>query len=233
MIQQSEERLKLWGIKKFQYESWYAKKAVPTKITIYSPTSGIVRKYNASVGRYFKEGQNLFELSDLSDVWVEMDVYEHDASLVSIGQNVSLVFTAIPGEVVEGVVDFVNPVLDSNSRTLKVRTTIKNDKGFLKPGMVADATLNVKLEGHPLVVPRSAIIDTGKRKVVWVKTGEKKFQAKEIHTGYESQGYVEVKHGLKENEEVIIDGNFLLDAQAQLFGGYEDMKQQGAGGHNH
>ena len=133
----------------------------------------------------------------------------------------------------EGEIDFVNPVLDTTSRTLKVRTTVSNENGVLKPGMIADATLTVKLEGQPLVIPRSAMIDTGKRKVVWVQKEESKFQAKEIHTGYESEGYVEVQHGLKEGEEVVMDGNFLLDAQAQLFGGYEDMKGQGSGGHNH
>ncbi|MCB0272490.1 MAG: efflux RND transporter periplasmic adaptor subunit [Bdellovibrionales bacterium] len=233
LFKQSEERLKQWGIKNFQYELWYAQGKVPSSITIYSNASGIVQKYHTSVGRYFKEGQNLFELSDLSEVWVEMDVYEHDSALVSLGQKVQLEFTALPGEVLEGVVDFVNPVLDPDSRTLKVRTTIKNDKGLLKPGMVADATLNIELRGHPLVVPRSAVIDTGKRKVVWVQTGPNKFQAKEIHAGYESQGYIEILHGLSEKENVVMDGNFLLDAQAQLFGGYEDMKGTGSGGHNH
>ena len=233
MLKQSEERLEQWGIKKFQYESWYKRNKVPKSITIYSSATGIVRKRNAIVGKYFKEGQNFFELSDLSEIWVEMDVYEHDASLISMGQKVKLEFTSLPGDILEGKINFVNPVLDSVSRTLKVRTTIKNTTGKLKPGMVADATLEINLEGHPLVVPRTAIIDTGKRKVVWTKVSDKQFRAKEIHTGHESEGYVEVKHGLMEGEEVVIEGNFLLDAQAQLFGGYEDMKGQSSGGHNH
>ena len=233
MLKQSEERLEQWGIKKFQYESWYKRNKVPKSITIYSSATGIVRKRNAIIGKYFKEGQNFFELSDLSDIWVEMDVYEHDASLISMGQKVKMEFTSLPGDILEGEINFVNPVLDSVSRTLKVRTTIKNTTGKLKPGMVADATLEINLEGHPLVVPRTAIIDTGKRKVVWTKISGKQFQAKEIHTGHESEGYVEVKHGLMEGEEVVIEGNFLLDAQAQLFGGYEDMKGQSSGGHNH
>ena len=233
MLKQSEERLEQWGIKKFQYESWYKRNKVPKSITIYSSATGIVRKRNAIVGKYFKEGQNFFELSDLSEIWVEMDVYEHDASLISMGQKVKMEFTSLPGDILEGKINFVNPVLDSVSRTLKVRTTIKNTTGKLKPGMVADATLEINLEGHPLVVPRTAIIDTGKRKVVWTKISGKQFQAKEIHTGHESEGYVEVKHGLMEGEEVVIEGNFLLDAQAQLFGGYEDMKGQSSGGHNH
>ena len=233
MLNQSIERLKLWGLKNFQFESWYKKGRVPRQITIYSNATGIVRTRNATVGKYFKEGQNFFELSDLADVWVEMDVYEHDSSLIKIGQKVDLEFTAIPGEKLVGEIDFVNPVLDRKSRTLKVRATIENASGSLKPGMIANAVLNVGIDGMPLVVPRTAIIDTGKRKVVWVKVSGKQFQAKTIHAGYESEGYVEIKHGLMEGEEVVIEGGFLLDAQAQLFGGYEDMKESKSSGHNH
>ncbi|MBK26982.1 MAG: efflux transporter periplasmic adaptor subunit [Halobacteriovorax sp.] len=233
MLKQSEERLKLWGIKRFQFERWFKRGRIPRKIVIYSPATGIVQKRNAVVGKYFKEGQNFFELSDLSDIWVEMDVYEQDASLVKIGQRVKMEFTSLPGEVLEGEIDFINPVLNSKSRTLKVRTTVANTSGKLKPGMVSEATLEIQLPGTPLVVPRTAIIDTGKRKVVWTKVSGKQFQAKTIHSGYESEGYVEIKHGLMEGEEVVIEGNFLLDAQAQLFGGYEDMENSGSSGHNH
>lgn len=233
LLKQSAERLKLWGIKRFQYEQWYKTKKVPRQITIYSNATGIVRKRNATVGKYFKEGQNFFELSDLADVWIEMDVYEHDSSLVKLGQKVDLEFTALPGEQVTGEIDFINPVLDQNSRTLKVRATIENASGKLKPGMIANAVLNVEIEDEPLVVPRSAIIDTGKRKVVWVKVSDSEFKANTIHSGYESEGYVEVKHGLKDGDQVVIEGNFLLDAQAQLFGGYEDLKTNSSSGHNH
>jgi multidrug efflux pump subunit AcrA (membrane-fusion protein) len=233
LLNQSEERLKLWGIKKLQYEKWFKEKKVPREITIYSPSTGIVRKRSATVGKYFKEGQNFFELSDLSDVWVEMDVYEQDSALVKLAQRVELEFTALPGENVQGEIDFVNPVLNQTSRTLKVRATIKNNSGKLKPGMIANAVLNIDIEGKPLVVPRSAIIDTGKRKVVWVKINEREFRAKKVHSGHESDGYVEIKNGLEEGEEVVIEGSFLLDAQAQLFGGYEDMKVKESTEHKH
>lgn len=224
MLSQSVERLKLWGIKDFQYEEWFKNQKIPNAITIYSPASGVVQKRNAVQGKYFKEGQNFFELSELSTVWVEMDVYEHDSGLVSLGQVVELEFKALPGEKYSGKVDFINPVLETKSRTLKIRTTIQNNSSKLKPGMVADATLGVTFEGKPLVVPRSAVIDTGKRKVVWVKVTDKLFQAKTVLSGNESQGYVEIKSGLMEGEGVVIEGNFLLDSQAQLFGGYEDFK---------
>ena len=221
--EQSEERLRSWGIKKFQYESWFKKGVVPQKITIYSSSRGTVRKRNASVGKYFKEGQHFFELSDLKNVWVEMDVYEHDANLVQLDQEVQLQFTALPGEILSGKIDFIAPILNADSRTLKIRTTISNADGKLKPGMVADATLNVEFQDISLVVPRTAIIDTGKRKVAWIKINETVFQSKIIYTGHESEGYVEIKSGLAEGESVVIEGNFLLDAQAQLFGGYEDL----------
>lgn len=222
LLKQSEERLKLWGVRKFQMDKWFEEKKVPKSIILYSDVSGIVQKKNAIVGRYFEEGQNLFELTDLSSVWVEMDVYEQDSALIRNGQKVFLKFSALPGEVYEGLVDFINPILDATSRTLKVRTTIENHSGKLRPGMLASASLLIEIPGMPLVVPRSAIIDTGKRKVVWVKVSDNLFQAKVVRTGIESEGYVSIADGLMKDEEVVIEGNFLLDAQAQLMGGYED-----------
>ncbi|MDD0851742.1 efflux RND transporter periplasmic adaptor subunit [Halobacteriovorax sp. GB3] len=227
LMNQSEERLKLWGIQKAQIESWYKNSEVPRQIKIYSDSTGIVQKRSAIVGKYFKEGQNFFELSDLSDVWVELDVYEQDSGVLKLGQRVEMEFNAIPGDIQKGEIDFISPVLDQTTRTLKVRTTIKNSLGRLKPGMIASATLKLDFEGMPLVVPRSAVIDTGKRKVVWVQSDERSYQAKTILTGVESEGYVEVKEGLIENEKVVVEGSFLLDAQAQLFGGYEDFNQSG------
>ncbi len=232
MLDQSIERLRLWGIEKSQYEKWFLNKKVPKNITIFSNTTGIVRSKNAVTGKYFKEGQNFFELSDLSDVWVDIDVYESDSSLVNLGQKIDLSFSALPGESITGEIDFVSPVLDKKSRSLKVRTTIKNKGGKLKPGMIASAVLNIEIKGEPLVIPRSAVIDTGERKVVWTQVNSKKYQARIIQTGYESGGYVEVKGGVIEGEKVVIEGSFLLDAQAQLFGGYEDINKNSMQ-HNH
>lgn len=226
LLQQSEERLRLWGIGQKQFESWYRNGKVPRNITIYSNVRGIVTKRHAVKGSYFNKGQNFFELSDLSTIWVEIDVYEQNAALVKLGQTVSLKFTALPRKTFEGKIDFISPVLDPKSRTLKVRVSIENEEGKLMPGMAATAFLQVDFEGTPLVLPRSAIIDTGERKVAWVKIDEERFQAKIVETGIESEGYVELISGLKEGDLVVVEGNFLLDAQAQLFGGYEDFSGQ-------
>ncbi len=223
MLEQAEKKLRLWGIRPFQYKKWAQRGKVPERVTIYSPVSGVVRKRHAVAGRYFKEGQNFFELYDLSSVWVEIDVYEHDASLVTRGQEVTMQFVAVPGQALQGEIDFISPALDTISRTLKIRATVDNPGGKLKPGMIADVTLHIELPGTPLVIPRSAMIDTGKRKVVWIKVSERKFQAHIIQTGHEAGGYVEVTSGLQKNQQIVLDGNFLLDAQAQLFGGYRTM----------
>lgn len=231
LYQKSIERLKLFGVLESQLEEWAKNNKVPREITIYSPVTGIVEKKNAIKGKYFKEGQSFFDLVDLASMWVEMDVYEHDSSIVKLGQVVEIEFSAIPGEIYTGKINFIDPIINPKTRTLKVRTTLENPEGSLRPGMVGDAKLNIKLDGMPLVVPRSAVIDTGKRKVVWVDLGKHKYQAVTVHTGFESEGYVEIRHGLQENQKVVMEGNFLLDAQAQLTGGYQGSSE--TKGHNH
>lgn len=223
LMSQAKERLGHWGIPEFQLETWYKKGKVPHSVTIYAPTSGVVKSRNAVEGKYFNEGDILFKLLELSSVWVEMDVYEHDSAQVELGQDVKLTFTALPGELIVSEIDFIYPVLDPETRTLKVRSTIQNPKGKLKPGMIANAVLKVELGERDMVIPRSAVIDTGKRKVVWIKMSEESFRAKIVRTGVESEGYIEVVEGINQDEQVVIEGNFMLDAQAQLFGGYEDF----------
>ncbi len=223
LYEQSIQRMKLWGVLESQLEEWARRNKVPREIIIYSPVTGIVEKKNAIVGKYFKEGESFFDLVDLRSLWVEMDVYEHDSALVKIGQMAELEFSAYPGEIWQGRLDFISPVLDKKTRTLKIRTTLQNEEGKLRPGMVGTASVQLELEGMPLVIPRTAVIDTGKRKVVWIEINNGHYQAKEILTGFESEGYIQVKRGLTAGEKVVIDGNFLLDAQAQLFGGYEDQ----------
>ncbi len=220
LLRQSEERLTNWGVSEAQREQWFKDGEVKRTITIYSPTSGIVTARNAVKGKYFKEGQSLFDLVDLSTVWVEMDVYEVDAALVSNNQDVSLRFSALPGTVLKSKLDFVSPVIDPKTRTLKVRATLDNDDGLLKIGMIADGNLQVELNSRELVVPRSAVVDTGKRKIIWIQIGEKAFEAKTIRTGLSAGSYIQVLEGLAEGDKIVEKGNFLLDAQAQLFGGY-------------
>lgn len=221
LYKKAREKLLLWGIKSSQIDQWVKNKRMPRNVILFANSSGVVRNRNAVTGKYFKEGQNYFELSDLSQVWIEMDVYEHDSNLIKPGQNVSLKFVAVAGEPKFGKINFISPTIDEKTRTLKVRTTISNTDGTLKPGMVAQGTIVVSLETTPVVLPTSAIIDTGIRKIVWLKVSNTKFSAKQVTTGFQSDGYTEIIDGIKEGDSVITEGNFMLDAQAQFFGAYE------------
>lgn len=233
LAERSREKLKLWGMTDNQLKEWLENKRVPEKVRIYSPVTGIVHKMYARAGGYFKEGQNFFSVVDLSTLWVELDVYEHDSGLVRIGQTVSFTSPAYPGSGWQAPIDFINPILNPKTRTLGVRATIVNADGKLRPGMIVDADLNISLEGKSLVIPRDAVIDTGKRKVVWLEIGEQSYIAKEVRTGFESEGFVEVLSGLTKGQRVVAKGNFLLDAQAQLFGGYHEESSAGTGAHDH
>lgn len=222
LFEQSLERLKLWGILESQVDQWYKQGTVPKNITIHAATSGVVSKLAAIKGRYFKEGENLVELSDLSSVWIEIDVYEYESSKVKMNQAIEISFSAIPETIYKGAIDFISPVLEPSTRTLKVRATIANPNGVLRPGMEGMVNLNMDLGMRKVVIPRPSIIDTGKRKVVWIKTGDQLFQAVEVTTGVEAEGYVEITGGIKLGDQIVMDGNFMIDAQAQLFGGYRE-----------
>lgn len=219
LITQAEQRLLNWGISRNQLNEWFEQKSVPQKIAIHAQTSGIVTKRFAVAGKYFKEGQSLFDVVDLSTVWVELDVYEVDSALVEKNQTIELRFAALPGRTVEGKIDFVSPVIDPQTRTLKIRTTIDNSNGELKIGMVADGALRVAISNNHLVIPKSAVVDTGKRQLVWLQTSADEFEARLVNLGIAAGDYVQVLEGLKENDAVVARGNFMLDAQAQLFGG--------------
>lgn len=216
--QQAKKKLKLWGIRGFQLNKWLKQGKIPRNITIYSSAGGIVIKKNAIEGKYFTQGQSFYDLVNLSSVWVEMDVYESDSGLAKIGQEAHIEFIAYKGEKWVSNIDFISPVLNENTRTLKIRTTLENKEGKLKPGMVGEIHISTNSINKVLVVPNAAIIDTGKRKIVWVEKNVSNYAAIEIQTGVEGVEFTEVKSGLKEGDIVVISGNFLLDAQSQLSG---------------
>ena len=216
LLVQAKKKLKLLGVKEFQLINWLKNRVIPRNITIYSDVGGIVTTKNAVEGKYFEEGQSFYDLVNLSSVWVEMDVYENDAGLIKIGQEVDIEFIAHKGEKWTTNVDFISPILDENTRTLKIRATLNNKEGKLKPGMVGEIHIAVDSVGEVLVVPNSAIIDTGKREIVWVQKGSNNYEATEIQTGIVGEQFTEVKFGLDRGDLVVVKGNFLLDAQSKI-----------------
>jgi len=187
-------------------------------VAFVAPRGGTVLEKKVVAGEYVTEGQELYLLADLSAVWLMAQVYEHELSRISPGQAAEATVSAVPGKSFRGRVAFVDPVLDRETRSARVRIALANPRRELKPGMFGDARLETTAPPS-LVVPKSALIDTGARRVVYVETSPNTFQARDVKTGESSGDRVAVLEGLAAGERVVAAANFFIDSQAQLSSG--------------
>jgi Cu(I)/Ag(I) efflux system membrane fusion protein len=164
----------------------------------------------------FMPGEMLYQVADLSALWVVADVNEQDINLVANGAKAQLRINAYPERRFEGVVTYVYPTLKTETRSVPVRLELGNPGGLLKPGMYAQVELAAGNAGKVLAVPVSAVIDSGVRKVVIVQVAEGKFEPRSVDLGARSEDWVEVKTGVKEGEAVVVAANFLIDAESNL-----------------
>ena len=215
LLEASRDRLRLWGLSDEQLEAVARSRQPELRIVYRSPTTGTVIQKNAVAGQYVKEGDDLYLLADLSDVWLYVQVYEYELGGVKVGQSVLATVTSFPGRQFRGRLTFVDPVVDASTRTGRVRVEIPNPDGTLRPGMFANAELKIDL-GKRLAIPKSAVIDTGTRRVVYVRTGPTTFLGREVQIGSTAGDRVAVLSGLAEGDEVVTAANFLIDSQSQL-----------------
>lgn len=218
LVRAARDRLKLWGIGDGQIRELERTGTPRLALTFVSPISGTVLQKNVVEGQYVQEGTEMYLLADLSSVWLVAQVYEFELGRLRTGQTAVVTASAYAGRSFEGRIAFIEPVLDRETRTARVRIVLPNRQGDLKPGMFADARLQVPLENR-LSVPRSAVIDTGTRRVVYVETAPGTFQPREVTLGATSGDRVAVLGGVNEGEKVVAAANFFIDSQAQLAGG--------------
>lgn len=218
LLEAARDRLRLWGISSDQIRTLERTGRPELAITFRSPVSGVVLQKSVVEGQYVMEGTEMYLLADLSRVWLVAAVYELDIGKVRTGQPVTATVSAYPGREFEGKVTFIEPVLDPETRTVRVRAVIPNPRAELKPGMFADARLTVAL-GDGLSIPKSAAIDTGTRQVVYVETSPGSFTARQVKLGATAGERREVLAGLREGEKVVASANFFVDSQAQLASG--------------
>jgi Cu(I)/Ag(I) efflux system membrane fusion protein len=185
-------------------------------VTILSPVTGTVVKKRVDPGSYFDvAGAPLFDVADLSTVWILLDVYEKDIRYIRTGQSVLIATEAYPLDEFRGKIVFVDPVLTPETRTIRVRTEAANPQGKLKPNMYVNATIAVP-QSRELVVPTTALVPVGRRPVVWVETKENVFEPREILVGAANERFTVVLGGLKEGEIVARTGGFLIDSESAL-----------------
>lgn len=218
LLSAARDRMRLWGITESQIRELEKTRRPDLALSFPSPISGTVLQKNVIAGQYVQEGTDLYLLADLSEVWLVAQAYESDLASLRVGQPAGTTVNAYPGRSFAGRIAFIEPVLDPQTRTARVRIVLPNPRGELKPGMFADARLQIPL-GHRLSVPRSAVIDTGTRQVVYVETAPGTFAARDVKVGSTAKDRVEILEGLSEGEKVVSAANFFLDSQAQLSGG--------------
>lgn len=185
-------------------------------VTILAPASGYVTLKNVVEGQQVEPGVELVTITDLSRIWIEADFYENEARLVRIGQTAALTLPYDPGTRLEGTVRYVYPYFDAQTRTLKVRFEFANRETLLKPSMYVDVTLEVEAQ-EGVVIPESAVLDSGVRQVVFVDLGDGRFEPRAVEAGLRSDGKVQVT-GVEAGEKVVTRANFLLDSESRLRG---------------
>ncbi|HBD08989.1 MAG TPA: efflux RND transporter periplasmic adaptor subunit [Syntrophobacteraceae bacterium] len=217
IVEAARQRLRLWDITENQIKTIEGSGKPIRTLTLFSPISGYVIQKMVVQGMRIMPGEKLFDLADLSTIWVIADVYEYELPLIRLGQTTRVRLSYLPGKEFASKIDYIYPSLSGESRTARVRLVMPNPGGNLMPQMFTNIEITIDL-GKRLAIPDAAVIDTGERKIVYVDKGEGNFEPREVVTGLRADKMVEVLQGLKEGDRVASTANFLIDSEAQLRG---------------
>ena len=210
-------RLRNWEISSEEIQRLQQEGTPRQFLTLRSRANGVVIEKPSIEGKRFMAGDALYQIADLSSIWLIADVFEQDLSLVHPGQTVKIKVDAYPDKSFQGKITFIYPTVTPETRTAKVRVELANPGGALKPSMYARLELAAGHGGpKALTVPDSAVLDTGTRQLVLIRRGEGAFEPRPIKTGMRADGYVEVLDGVRAGEEVVVSANFLIDAESNI-----------------
>lgn len=219
----ARSKLKLWDLSNSQIDNIEKNGKPKLYFDILSPISGTVTMRHVALGDYVKEGNALFQVVDLTKIWVLFDAYESDLPWLKKGDAVDFVFQSIPGEKFKAKITFIDPFINPQTRVAKVRVELKNPKLKIKLEMFVDGIVQSEISGemNDILIPKSSVLWTGKRSIVYVKVPNRKtpsFKMRVVDLGPEAGNFYIVNSGLKENEVVAANGVFKIDAAAQLAG---------------
>ncbi|MCP4199997.1 MAG: efflux RND transporter periplasmic adaptor subunit [Proteobacteria bacterium] len=217
LARSTARRLELWGISKGYLAKIASTGKTMRHITIAAPRSGYVLHKNVVQGARVQAGSDLYRIGDLDRIWVNAEVYEHDAAWVRIGQKATMELSFQQGKSWEGTVSYVYPTLNAKTRTLTIRLEFENPGLNMKPGMLAIVRIESQKRDRVITVPSEAVIHSGERRLVFVATGYGHYQPREIITGLVGDNNrTEVLEGVTPGEQVVVSGQFMLDSESQL-----------------
>lgn len=223
-------KLKLWKLSENQIEQIEKSGQIRENFPLYANVSGTVTEIMVKAGDYVNQGSPLFKIANLNTVWAIFDVYENQVSLLKEGQKIDIVTNAYPDKKFDAKISFIDPILNSATRTIKVRAVLQNPTGQLKPGMFVTGSLGLtsKMKDDMIVIPESAVLWTGERSVVYIKTNpnDPTFEMREVTLGdMINEGYI-VLNGLQNGDQIVTNGTFTVDAAAQLKGKKSMMNEE-------
>ncbi len=227
LVEAARQRLKLWDISDDQIKKIEESEKPIRTLTIYSPVSGYVLQKTAVQGMKVMAGEKLFDIADLSTIWITADIYEYELPMLKVGEPATIQLSYFPGRQFSSKIDYIYPTLTGETRTAKARFVIPNPGMQLKPQMFTNVELQINL-GQKLAVPEDAVIDTGLRQIAYVDKGDGNFEPREVRVGVRAEKMVEITAGLKAGDKVAAAANFLIDSEAKLKG-VEPLKIQKPG----
>lgn len=220
LLEAARNKLRFWKISNSSIEAIESNGVVQETFTVFADESGIVTQRRVTVGDYIKQGEPLFDLMDLSKVWVLFDAYEEDLASIKVGNSITFTTPSLPNKTFKTRVTFIDPIINPNTRVTSIRTEVNNPGGRLKPEMFVQGVLQKKSSNQSqITVPKSAVLWTGTRSVVYVKVQDAtipSFKFKEVELGESMGTSYAINSGLEPGEEVVTYGSFTIDAAAQL-----------------
>ncbi len=216
LFESTKRRLELFDVPEHQIEQLIRDKKITKTLHIHSTFRGFVVKKEASQGMFIQPGMSLYTIADLTNIWVLADVYEYELPWIKIGQKVEMNLSYFPGKKFQGKVTYIDPFMDSKTRTLKVRMEFDNPAWKLKPNMYANVTLKSAIEKKSVAVPEEAVIHSGEKETVIVQNSSGGFDSRVLTLGAQANGYYQVIKGLKAGENVVTSSSFLLDSESRL-----------------
>ncbi|QCK17070.1 efflux RND transporter periplasmic adaptor subunit [Mangrovivirga cuniculi] len=221
LYESAKRKLRNWKLSERQIENIAESGRVRTEFPITADVSGYVVEKTVNIGDHVKQGESLYEIADLSTVWVMFDLYESDLPWVDEGDSITFTIRSIPGKTYESVIDYIDPVIDPQTRVASARVTVKNPDDRLKPEMFATGIVDAKVENidESIMIPESSVLWTGTRSVVYVRSDSETktgFQLREVTLGPQANDQYIVLDGLSPGEEIVVNGTFSVDAAAQL-----------------
>jgi len=215
LVAAARKRLELWDITGRQIDEIGRTGKTLLNLTLDSPIAGFVMERNAFPKQHVTPDTVLYTVADLGTVWVIADVFEYEAANVRLNSPATLTLAYLPGRAFHGRVSYILPQVDPITRTLKVRIQLDNPGYALKPEMYGEVEFQTG-GMRKLVVPQSAVLDSGDRQVVFLDRGNGYFEPREVRVGAQTDGRVEILSGLQAGERIVTSGNFLMDSESRL-----------------